>query len=434
MKSVTVSPREKVRLSVDVYGLQDILDNGLATDVTFEWSVKPRGGSFAEVDPSVDADTNANEREVIFTAPSSSGRYSVAAALGPSECDDGDGLYDGCVAEIELTVLRPSQPVEPAPTPANPSGAIPSILTDGEGNQYEVFTPEEGGTFDGGRFSITAPSSAVANREYIGLRMYEAGTASNSGKRHQRYTLGGNLYNVAVVDADGNPVTSYVLNTPAKVCLPLPAELSSNISDIVIVATNSDNSLTVLASAVRLTTSGAGICGNISRLSATLSAGRQGAPAAILAPTPEATPLSPDTGGASPSAVADPMVDLADRRCDNCHRSRADRAKRLELRGIPAVVQRGGARGPSLVDTRLRGNDGSTSVTVEHVLFLLRGQLDAVLAEVRSEPLHCPALALLQASLQASLHASLHASFLGFGNGLFSCHPSDFASSSRTSF
>ena len=304
VRSVTVSPGERVRLSVDVYGLQDILNNGFAKDITFEWSVNPSGGSFAEVDPSADADTNANEREVIFTAPTSAGRYSIIAALGPSECDDGDGIRDGCVAEIELTVRRPSQPVEPTPTPANPSGTIPSILTDGEGNQYEVFTPVEGGIFDGGDFSVSAPPGAVPNGEVIGVRVYEAGAASNAGETHQRYTMGGSFHNVAVVDVEGKPVASYRLDTPAKVCLPLPAELSSNISDVAILATNSDNSITVLASAVRLTTSGAGICGNISRLPATLSAGRQGAPAAILAPTPEATPLSPDTGGASPSAVA----------------------------------------------------------------------------------------------------------------------------------
>ena len=304
VRSVTVSPGEKVRLSVDVYGLQDILDNGLAKDVTFEWSVSPSGGSFAEGDPSADTDTNADEREVVFTAPSSTGRYSITAALDRSECDDGDGLYDGCVAEIGLTVLRPSQPVEPTPTPANPSGAIPSILTDGEGNQYEVFTPVDGGRFDGDTFSIAAPSSAVSNGEYVGIRMYETGAASNPGMTNQRYTLGGNIYNVAVVDAEGKPITSYVLSTPAKICLPLPAELSSNISDVAILATNSDNSLTVLASAVRLTTSGADICGNISQLPASIAVGKQGAPAAIPAPTPEPTPLSPDTGGASPSTAA----------------------------------------------------------------------------------------------------------------------------------
>ena len=157
LRSVTVSPGDRVRLSMDVYGLQDILDNDLAKDVTFEWSANPSGGSFADGDPSADTDTNVDEREVIFTAPTSAGRYVVKAALDRSECNDGDGLDDGCVAEIELKVRRPSQPAEPTPTPANPSGAIPPILTDGEGNQYEVFTPVEGGTFDGDTFGFTAP-------------------------------------------------------------------------------------------------------------------------------------------------------------------------------------------------------------------------------------------------------------------------------------
>ena len=304
LRSVTVSPGDRVRLSMDVYGLQDILDNDLAKDVTFEWSANPSDGSFAEGDPSVDSDTYADEREVIFTAPTSAGRYVVKAALDRSECNDGDGLDDGCVAEIELKVRRPSQPAEPTPTPANPSGAIPPILTDGEGNQYEVFTPVEGGTFDGDTFGFTAPSSAVSNGEYIGVRIYKAGAASNLGMTNQRYTLSGNLYNIAVVDAEGKPVASYLLNTPAEVCLPLPPELSSNISNLAIVATNSYNSLTVLASAVRLTASGAEICGNISQLPASVAVGKHGAPAAIPTPTPEPTPQTPETGAPSPSALA----------------------------------------------------------------------------------------------------------------------------------
>ena len=304
VRSVTVSPGDRVRLWMDVYGMQDILDNSLADDATFDWSVNPSAGSFAEVDPSADADTKVDERDVIFTAPLSAGRYVVKAALGPSECDDGDGLYDGCVAEIELTVRRPSQPVAPTPVPANPDGEVPTILADGDGNQYEVFTPVEGGGFDSDTFSIVAPSSAVQNGEYIGVRMYESGAASNAGMTHQRYTLDGNQYRISIVDSEGEIITSYRLKAPAKVCIPLPAELSKNISDVAILATNPDGTLTVLGSAVRLTTSGVEICGNISELPATLSVGKQGAPAAMPAPTPEPTPQAPETGGASPSAAA----------------------------------------------------------------------------------------------------------------------------------
>ena len=304
VRSLTVSPGDRVRLWVDIYGLQDILDNGLADNTTFDWSVTPSGGSFDEVDPSADADTDADEREVVFTAPSSPGRYVVKASLDSSECDDGDGLVDGCVAEIEVTVRRPSQPADPTPVPANPDGEIPSILVDSAGNQYEVFTPEGGGSFDGEAFSIIASSSAVSNGEYIGVRMHKAGAASNLGMVHQRYTLGGSRYAIAVVDAEGAPVASYLLNNPAKTCLPLPSELSSNISNVAIVATNPDSTLTVLASTIRITASGNEVCGNISQLPVTVAVGKLGAPASLPTPTPAPTPEPPETGGASPPATA----------------------------------------------------------------------------------------------------------------------------------
>ncbi len=304
VKSLTVSPGDRVRLWVDVYGLQDVLDNSLGDDVTFDWSVSPSGGSFEEVEPSADTDSDADEREIVFTAPSSPGRYVVKASLDSSECDDGDGLFDGCVAEIEVTVRRPSQPAEPTPMPVNPDGEIPSILVDSAGNQYEVFTPEGGGSFDGETFSIVAPSSAVSNGEYIGVRMHAAGTASNLGMTHQRYTLGDNRYAIAVVDAEGNPVASYLLNNPAKICLPLPAELSKNISKVAIVANNPDSTLTVLASTIRITASGTEVCGNVSQLPVSVAVGKLGAPASLPTPTPEPTPEPPETGGASPPATA----------------------------------------------------------------------------------------------------------------------------------
>ena len=136
------------------------------------------------------------------------------------------------------------------------------------------------------------------------MRMYESGDASNVGMTHHRYTLGGSEYGISVVDSEGESVLSYLLNTPAKVCVPLPRDLSANISNVAILATNSDGSLTVLTSSVRISTSGPQVCGNISNLPATVAAGKQGAPSAVPAPTPEPTPEVPDTGGASPSAAA----------------------------------------------------------------------------------------------------------------------------------
>ena len=51
--------------------------------------------------------------------------------------------------------------------------------------------------------------------------MSDEGSASNAGMTHQRYTLGGNMYEVSAVDASSGVISSYVLNSAATACLPL---------------------------------------------------------------------------------------------------------------------------------------------------------------------------------------------------------------------
>ena len=287
---VTVFGGDSVTLSVDVYGRQDAKDNGLSG--TFTWTV----------DGEADGDLGSG-REAIFTAPDDPGRYTVAALLEAVDCYDEDD-DTACMAEFTVMVRRPSAPQPPEDAPANPPGAIPGILADSDGNQYEVFTPVEGGTFDGGEgYSINVPSGAVPNGEYIGIRMSDDGAASNLGMTHQRYTLGGNMYGVHAVDASGAAISSYVLEDPAEVCVPLPASLRTNISGLSLAAINSDGSLTVLAAQVRLDEAGGTmVCGNLSNLPASVAVGAAGAPDAIPTATPVPEPELPPTGGTSPAS------------------------------------------------------------------------------------------------------------------------------------
>ena len=289
IRRVTVSAGDKVVLSVDVYGRQDIKDNTLSA--SFKWTQD--GAALV-----------ASGREITYAAPDSPGSYEIKATLGGGECRprDDEALDDACTATIVVQVRRSSTGPAPAEPPQNPPGEIPSILTDGDGNQYEVFTPEGGGTFTGEGYSLTAGSGAVPNGEYIGIRVSDEGPASNVGMTHQRYTLGGNMYMVSAVDASDASISSYVLNSPATVCLPLPAELRSNISDLAIVALNADGSLTVLSATVRLGSAGTSVCGSLSSLPASLAVGSAGAPAAIPTATPEPEAEAPDTGGAAPSS------------------------------------------------------------------------------------------------------------------------------------
>ena len=150
-KSVTLSAGDEVVLGVLIYGLQDVNDQGLASDVTFEWTQ--------------DKDVEGKEKslegtgaEINYTAPSSPGTYQITASLDADECQG------GCEATVTVRVRRPAAAPDPADPPQNPPGEIPSILTDGDGNNYEVFTPEDGGSFTGEGYSITAAAGAIPQR------------------------------------------------------------------------------------------------------------------------------------------------------------------------------------------------------------------------------------------------------------------------------
>ena len=302
IRGVTLSAEDTVRLKVEIYGTQGVMDQDLAwgldkesgtdDDITFDWG-------------SASSDTG---HSIVYTAPSSPGTYTVTASLDPNECyhKDAEDQQEMCSASFEIKVLRPSAPQPEDEAPVNPAGEITDILADSDGKQYEVFTPVDGGTFDAGEgYSIVAPSGAVPNGEFIGVRMSDDGAASNMGMTHQRYTLGGNMYGVHVVDSTGAMISDYVLEDPAKVCVPLPNMFRASISDLALVTINSDNSLTILAATVRLNSDaggGASVCGNLSNLPASVAVGSTGAPDAIPTATPIPTPEPPDTGGTAPSS------------------------------------------------------------------------------------------------------------------------------------
>ena len=291
IRGITVSGGDTVTLSVDIYGLQNAKDNGI--NGTFEWSVND-----------VTDDDLGSGREADYTATSSPGTYTITAELSDSQCqpEDEDDRATACSAEFDVTVRRPSADGPEQEAPANPPGEIPGILADSDGNQYEVFTPVEGGTFTGEGYSLNVAPGAVPNGEFLGIRMSDEGAASNLGMTHQRYTLGGNMYAISAVDSSQAAISSYVLDDPAMACVPLPDELRSNISDLALVAINSDGSLTILAAQVRIRSAGNIVCGALSNLPASVAVGSSGAPAAIPTPTPEPTAVPPETGGTAPAS------------------------------------------------------------------------------------------------------------------------------------
>ena len=299
IESIRIVAGDKVRLSIKVFGAQNARDDSLAdgADVTVEWS-SDGGGSFEEAAPA-GAQTNGqpDDRKVLHTVSDTPGTYTVTAQLSNMECS---GTEDAdCRAQFEIIVIR-STAVEPSPTPmpCNISGTIPSAIADSQGEQYSVFTPADGGTFageDGGE--ITAPINAVSGCAYIGIRIDKAGPAANANNPLYRYTLAGDIYSVSAVDSAGDEISDYSFDRPVQMCVPLPANLRGNTSEISLLIINQDRSLSSLTSKLKILSGNPRVCGALSQLPVEVAAGKRGAPEATPPPMPTATPEMPETGG-----------------------------------------------------------------------------------------------------------------------------------------
>ena len=322
ISDVSLRGGDLVRLAVEVYGRQDLRDDSLGdrSDVTFDWTLEEFGAQpGGTVGRLVGPESSNNDRtrtstldgrRVLYIAPDSPGRFRITVSLEPgTEClpkqsfETEEEAQERCTAVFEITALRSSEVETATLNPRNPAGAIPPVLADSEGFQYEVFTPVNGGAFVHESASLTAGAGAVPDYEMIGLRISEAGPALNESVTYGRYTLGGDWYDIGAVDASGRRVEdSYELNDVLDVCIPLPAELSSNISELAMVAMSSDDSLTILASRVRISTSGTKVCGYLSTVPGSVAVGTAGAPKPLPTAMPE-TPAQtgfPDAGGLAP--------------------------------------------------------------------------------------------------------------------------------------
>ena len=275
--SVVIGRGDEVFLSVIVIGSDGNEDQSLASEVDITWTA-----SDGELEVHLDT-TRAT-----YSAPHSIGigTHTVTASAG-SACV---GDATDCTATFTIKVWHVHRP--PPPPPQNPPGEIPTALKDAEGNQYSVFTPEEGGTFNSGEFWVSASSGDVPNGEYIGVRMFENGPASNAGMSYHRYTLSGNQYRISVIDAERAPISSYSLNGTVTICISVPDELRTNIADLRIVTKNNDGTLTPMLSSVRITRLGLVICGYTNTLPVTVAVGVPGTPPEML----------PATGGAAPTS------------------------------------------------------------------------------------------------------------------------------------
>ena len=300
---VSIRTGDQVRLEVDILGLSDILDNTIPdkddVNLIFTWSDDPSGGSFS---------TPNDVRRVVYTAPGLPGTYTVTTVAGPdgicrSHHNTNFGITDAdrapCTATFTVRVSRAPAEAVQAPDPIDPSGTIPSSLSDADGNAYDVFTPVKGGMFTGTGITVSAAAGAVPDRQLIGVRAAVSDEQAPEPVPGALMTIAGNLYDIRGIQANSQPVSAYKLDEPLSACLPLPTEFRANISDIVLVERKTDGSYGILTSKLRQTPSGLNVCGGVSTLPATVGVAKLGA---VEAPPPTPMPdiETPDTGATAP--------------------------------------------------------------------------------------------------------------------------------------
>ena len=193
------------------------------------------------------------------------------------------------------------------PAPVNPRGPIPAVLSDSDGNTYEVFTPEEGGAIIGEDYSFTAVPGDVPSAYIVGVRMSKGDEASNAGMTHHRYTLSGNYFIINAVDENGRtPSPAFRFRNPPLACLPIPQHFFANIDSMALIATDSEGSTqTVLNSGTRVQGTGLKLCAFVGTVPTILAVGLEGAPGP-LPPTQEVVVEVrvvelPVTGGLAPN-------------------------------------------------------------------------------------------------------------------------------------
>ena len=288
--SITISPSDTVRLSTNIFGQQDILDNSLAENLTFEWDLDGT---------TIDGDGH----EIEFTAPESPGRYTVTATLPDTECN---AKHGSCSVEFNIRVRRPRS-VDPAvdvSEPVNPAGQIPIVIPGADGTQHAVFTPVEGGSVKSGSCTFEAPSGAINDNEFIGIAVQTTDDPTQlTPVDDPRFVTQDSQCDLSAVDNAGTNIADYRLRVPGDVCIPVPDEYRSNAFDIRLLSV--DNGQTqILATRVIINDPQIPLklCGKLSTLPNTVFAALP-ANLAPKIPTPEIVGdevTTPDTG---PSAI-----------------------------------------------------------------------------------------------------------------------------------
>ena len=301
-RSLTVAVSTEIRLSVELYDLQDVRVDSVGDNpwFTIAWD-GPDGGSFSEPRRGeTDGDGIPDDQVVQWRAPDLPGKHTVTATVMPEWACDGEDHE--CTATFNINTIRSAADPTPEPTPCPTSGIVPTSVTDTDGNAYSVITPAEGGEFLSEGATITVPTGALAGCNPIGIRAYALPDAYQTAPIG--WTTAGSRYRVEVADVSGNKLPNFTMRNPASVCVPLPAEFRASLSGITLLRDNGNGAFTQLTSSIRLReAAGATLCGNVSTFPAdVVAAGPTAATASEPpSPTPEAT--TPDAGATTPTTA-----------------------------------------------------------------------------------------------------------------------------------
>ena len=307
--SATVVTGQRVRLTANVFNMQDTSANRrfdlqtgpFATDrPQIQWSDGNVNSIFTETDSprTVSYTVLDTPSTVIITAEAVP--YGVCQGHHAEPPDDSE-----CIATFTIRVVVPGDTQAPAESePRNPSGPIPTSLSDDAGFEYGVATPEQGGRFQSKDCetcpTVTIPIGAVPNLSVIGVRATtQSATAQGAGQADQ-LVISSELTRVTAVDDSGQPLTRYRLIKPMQVCVPFPPEFRSRLDTIALFefATEPSNNR-MLASSIFTHNGNLTLCAVTDRLPTTLAPARLGALEALPVPTIETEDL-PETGVSAP--------------------------------------------------------------------------------------------------------------------------------------
>ena len=316
VREVSVRVGDTIALTVDIYDGQEVLDNSIpgkpGSKLVFRWEDKLADGSTGSAGGTFAAPTD--ERRVTYTAPSSPGRYIVTAEAQPDgvctshhegAAEITDAEREQCTATFTIRVSGIPAVQAPRPDPVDPTGAIPTSMTDDKGGTYTVFTPTKGGTFTGDDITVTAPAGAIPDRTVVGIGATTSDIPTPDPVPGATMSLAGSYYDInAVADTGEPPIPSYTLNEPATACLPFPQEFRADLSNVVLVQRKSAGDLSILSTKIRSNAGDLTVCGTLTQLPATIAVARLGLVPAPAPTTPSTPADTPDTGATAPSTVA----------------------------------------------------------------------------------------------------------------------------------